>query len=224
MMTISARKSRSTRILTTTKIKPVRGRAGSWRHDRRHGPVVTLLTGLFILRPVAAQPSPASDLAVQLASGRSASIILNAKCARLAPGQSLRSVALDTASPPQILDIRRRLKVTRLDALKLRHVSIKCGEIELSNAWNWYVPSRLSAEMNKLLDTTETPFGLAVKSLAFTRRVEHGFAPTPPPGMILQQRALLLRGRDHMPFAFVLENYTENNQRPSEVTRTYKTR
>ncbi|MEE8658582.1 hypothetical protein [Sorlinia euscelidii] len=97
------------------------------------------------------------------------------------PGQSLRSVALDTASPPQILDIRRRLKVTRLDALKLRHVSIKCGEIELSNAWNWYVPSRLSAEMNKLLDTTETPFGLAVKSLAFTRRVEHGFAPTPPP-------------------------------------------
>lgn len=187
---------------------------GSWRLLRRHGPVISVLTGLFFLRPVAAQPFSASGLAGQLASGRSASVILKAECARLAPGQSLRSIALDTASPPQIPYISQRLKVTRLDAFKLRHVSIRCGEIELSNAWNWYVPSRLSAEMNKRLNTSETPFGLAVKNLAFTRRVEHGFAPTLPPGMILQQRALLLRGHDHMPFAFVLENYTENNQHP----------
>lgn len=213
-MTISARKSRSTRILTTTKIRPAPGQTGSWRNLRRHGPVISVLTGLFFLSPVAAQPFSAPDLASQLASGRSASIILKAECARLAPGQSLRSVALDTASPPQIPDIRQRLKVTRLDALKLRHVSIRCGGIELSNAWNWYVPSRLSAEMNRLLDTSETPFGLAVRNLAFTRQIEYGYAPTLPPGIILQQRALLLRGRDHMPFAFVLENYTENNQRP----------
>ncbi|UYH50635.1 hypothetical protein N5W20_05780 [Candidatus Kirkpatrickella diaphorinae] len=108
----------------------------------------------------------------------------------------------------------------RLDALKLRHVSIRCGGIELSNAWNWYVPSRLTAEMNKMLDTSETPFGLAVKNLAFTRQVEHGFAPALPPGFIFQQRALLLRGLDHVPFAFVLENYTENNRRLTGATRT----
>ncbi|XAO70707.1 MAG: hypothetical protein AAYR33_06445 [Acetobacteraceae bacterium] len=110
--------------------------------------------------------------------------------------------------------------MTRPGALKLRYVSIRCGGIELSNAWNWYVPSRLTAEMNKVLNMSETPFGLAVKGLAFTRRVEHGFAPAVPPGIIFQQRALLLRGRDHMPFAYVLENYTENNRRLSEATRT----
>ncbi len=48
--------------------------------------------------------------------------------------------------------------------------------------------------MNKVLNTSETPFGLAVKGLAFTRRVEHGFAPTLPPGIIFQQRALIAEG------------------------------
>ena len=35
----------------------------------------------------------------------------------------------------------------------------------MSEADNWYVPARLTPEMNAFLDTTDTPFGKAVRPL-----------------------------------------------------------
>ena len=35
----------------------------------------------------------------------------------------------------------------------------------LSEADNWYVPSRLTGEMNRVLETTAAPFGKAVMDL-----------------------------------------------------------
>jgi hypothetical protein len=45
-----------------------------------------------------------------------------------------------------------------------------CGDKLLSEADNWYVPGRLTPEMNRLLDQTDTPFGRAVKDLDFQRQ------------------------------------------------------
>jgi chorismate-pyruvate lyase len=62
-------------------------------------------------------------------------------------------------------DQRRRLQVTDGEEVRYRRVLLRCGDHVLSEADNWYVPSRLTAEMNRLLETTDTPFGDAVRPL-----------------------------------------------------------
>src|SRR5579862_3417486 len=64
---------------------------------------------------------------------------------------------------------RRELRVTRSDTVRYRRVKLLCGMRVLSEADNWYVPARLTSEMNKLLDGPDTPFGTVVKSLDFRR-------------------------------------------------------
>jgi hypothetical protein len=49
-------------------------------------------------------------------------------------------------------------------------VRLTCGDRVLSEADNWYVPARLTPEMNRVLDTTDTAFGRAVQPLNFRRR------------------------------------------------------
>jgi chorismate-pyruvate lyase len=60
---------------------------------------------------------------------------------------------------------RQRLHVTGQDAVRFRHVRLQCGTQVLSEADNWYVPARLTADMNRQLDTTDTPFGKVVRPL-----------------------------------------------------------
>jgi len=45
--------------------------------------------------------------------------------------------------------------------VKYRRVQPSCGDHILSEADNWYVPRRLTPEMNRLLETTDVPFGRA---------------------------------------------------------------
>src|SRR5260221_1915951 len=86
------------------------------------------------------------------------------------------------ASPPRIVasrvpDIdkaptpeqRRELGVTATDTVRYRRVRLMCGTLVLSEADNWYVPGRLTPEMNQLLDTTDRRFGVAVRPLHFQR-------------------------------------------------------
>jgi hypothetical protein len=70
------------------------------------------------------------------------------------------------ATPEQ----RARLRVTDETPLKYRRVQLYCGTHLLSEADNWYVPGRLSAAMNQLLEQTDTPFGKVVLPLAPYRR------------------------------------------------------
>ena len=53
--------------------------------------------------------------------------------------------------------------------VRYRHVQLSCGGKVLSEADNWYVPDRLTPDMNRLLDQTDTPFGRAVRDLNFRR-------------------------------------------------------
>src|SRR5580704_5566382 len=86
------------------------------------------------------------------------------------------------ASPPRIVALRvadvdkaptseqrRELGVSPTDSVRYRRVKLMCGALVLSEADNWYVPGRLTPEMNKLLDTADTPFGRVVQPLHFQR-------------------------------------------------------
>jgi hypothetical protein len=128
------------------------------------------------------------------------------------------------ATPEQ----RQRLEVTARDEVKYRRVQLRCGDQLLSEADNWYVPGRLTPEMNRLLETTDTPFGKAVEPLQPYRQtfaVTLLWAPLPDgweressalpdrtgraltiPAALFEHRAVLYT-RDHRPFSEVSEVY-----------------
>jgi chorismate-pyruvate lyase len=115
------------------------------------------------------------------------------------------------ADTPPTAEQRRRLGVDEGDVVKYRRVELTCGSRVLSVADNWYVPSRLTAEMNRLLETTDTPFGTAVAPLEPTRqtflvRMLWTDSSQPAPDTILEHRAVLY-AKDHQPFSEVDERY-----------------
>ncbi len=71
-----------------------------------------------------------------------------------------------TATPEQ----RQLLGLSPNDEVKYRRVRLHCGEHVLSEADNWYVPSRLTPEMNQQLETSDISFGRAVQALHFRRQ------------------------------------------------------
>ncbi len=96
--------------------------------------------------------------------------------------------------------------------MRYRRVRLSCGATVLSEAENWYVPSRLTADMNAQLESTDTPFGKVVQPLHFRRhtlaanllwhplpegwerqsRATHpAKAPLAIPSQVLQHRAVL---------------------------------
>ena len=105
---------------------------------------------------------------------------------------------------------------------------LRCGERTLSEADNWYVPSRLTVDMNRLLDTTDAPFGRVVQALEPYRQTlaatilweplpagwERRSTPLPSsgaatlaiPDALFEHRAVLFT-RDRVPFAEVDEIY-----------------
>ncbi|GGA09861.1 hypothetical protein [Dyella caseinilytica] len=114
------------------------------------------------------------------------------------------------------------------EPVRYRRVALSCGDVVLSDADNWYVPSRLTAAMNQLLDNSDVPFGKVVQPLHFRRQtlsaellwspLPEGWdsgAPLPPPSSaslaipdhVLQHRAVLYTA-DNQPFSLVVESYT----------------
>ena len=126
---------------------------------------------------------------------------------------------------------RRRLQVDQNEPVKFRHVELACGDRVLSEADNWYVPSRLTAEMNRSLETTDTPFGRAIAELKPFRQtfavevlwkpLEEGWEQRPPtadrpqqalaiPPKLFGHRALVYTP-DLKPISEVDEIYTREN-------------
>ena len=132
------------------------------------------------------------------------------------------------ADKPASAEVRAALDVKPDEPVSYRRVRLKCGDHVLSEADNWYVPARLTPEMNHVLETTDTPFGKAVAALHFRRHTlsanllwrplpkgwDMGTAPASDeagalkiPDHVLEHRAVLSTP-DGAPFSEVVETYT----------------
>jgi chorismate-pyruvate lyase len=171
-------------------------------------------------------------LNADLLSNSSATLTLDRWCDvhRLAtPARVVADRVRDARKDPTE-EQRKILGVGAEDPVGYRRVRLRCGDYVLSEADNWYVPARLTPEMNRVLDTTDTAFGRAVQALDFQRRTlsakllwsplpqgwEMG-APAPeangqalviPPHVLEHQAVLTLPGGT--PFSLVVETYTSN--------------
>lgn len=152
-----------------------------------------------------------------LAAQDSATAALGQWCARraLAAPATIRATPNPGDPLPATPAIRALLGVSAAEPVAYRNVRLSCGSHVLSNAHNWYVPARLTPEMNRLLTTSDTPFGTVVASLGFRRErlaARRGAAAECPPGTVLSHTAVL-RLPDGQPISQVVECYTEANLR-----------
>jgi chorismate-pyruvate lyase len=137
----------------------------------------------------------------------SATQVLTARCAELhlAEPAVVRAQSVPAADAVTA-EIRALLQVGGTEKVAHRHVRLTCGDHILSEADNWYVPARLTAEMNRILETSETPFGTVVRPLNFHRKTVA--ATQPSSGVaVLQVKAVLLTP-DETPISLVVENYS----------------
>ena len=152
-------------------------------------------------------------LNAQLLASRSATLTLEDWCRdhRLADEPRIVARLVTGVDKPATPEQRRRLDVSDRDEVRYRHVELRCGARVLSEADNWYVPGRLTSEMNRLLETTDTPFGKAVAALEPTRdtfavRLLWSDSTIPIPDALFEHHAVLYT-KDHRPFSEVAEVY-----------------
>jgi hypothetical protein len=167
----------------------------------------------------------------ELLASKSATTTLEAWCAAhkmASPARVVAIVARGTDVPATAAD-RSALQVNAREPLRYRRVSLACGTHVLSEAENWYVPSRLTHAINRALDTTSTPFGHVIaplKPMRETLSVERLWPPLPAgwenralslsdgnagalaiPHFLFRHRAVVFDGT-HRPLALVVETYT----------------
>jgi hypothetical protein len=191
------------------------GRTAAWRDN-----FTTRLQATALLQ----------SLNADLLSNSSATLTLDRWCEahRLAsPAQIVADRIRDVDKQPTA-EQRQILGVSATEPVRYRRVRLRCGERVLSEADNWYVPSRLTPEMNQALDSSDVAFGRAVQDLRFRRqtlsakllwsplpagwemgaKVPTGSSPTlQVPPQVLQHRAVLTLP-DGTPFSHVIETYT----------------
>ena len=111
-------------------------------------------------------------LNAELLAGRSATLTLEKWCSdhKLAAEPKILAKLVRGKEKPASPETRQRLQVSDEEPIKHRYVQLTCGDRVLSEADNWYVPSRLTPEMNQVLETSDTPFGKAVQALGFYRQ------------------------------------------------------
>jgi chorismate-pyruvate lyase len=161
-------------------------------------------------------------LNARLLEGPSATVVLEKWCAdhRMAPDPRISALVARDISKEATAEQRKRLGVGSDEPICYRRVRLVCGEHVLSEADNWYVPARLTSEMNRLLDGSDIPFGRVVQSLDPGRRsiaVRSFWSPLPEgweteralplPPELFEHRALLL-DRSGAPLAEVVETYS----------------
>ena len=131
----------------------------------------------------------------------------------IAPGETIAVEFVAGADEAPPADLRGILGVSAEVPLGYRHVRLVCGTVVLSDAHNWFVPARLTAEMNRQLNDTRVPFGRVAASLNFTREplaaARRGDPGCPVDAISTHKARLLLP--DGKPIAYVVECYTEAN-------------
>ncbi|CAA2107806.1 hypothetical protein MBUL_04347 [Methylobacterium bullatum] len=169
-----------------------------------------------------ASPSPSDSealietLSARLLNGDSATTVLEGWCGERGLAAQPLLVARRVAGPdrrPTAVQ-SERLKLLSGEAVRYRHVRLSCGAHILSEAENWYVPARLTDEMNRLLDATEAPFGRVVHALSPTRRnlgvdrLWDAASGIPGPSDLILSIQAILTDRSGRPICEVSETYT----------------
>src|SRR5258706_2859668 len=205
--------------------------------------LITLGVGLPVLL-AAAPPAPWRDTPIarlealaltqtlrgEILASPSATLTLERWCrthALAEPAQLIaRQIEANTAEAGAA--VRQHLQVSAAEPLRSRRVELRCGEHLLAIADNWYVPSRLTPAMNRLLKTTQLPFGKVVQPLSPQRQTLAAtllWSPLPEgweraarsapaagagtlsvPAALFAQRAIVFSAR-HQPIAEVYEVY-----------------
>jgi chorismate-pyruvate lyase len=170
------------------------------------------------------------SLNADLLSHPSATLTLERWCGAHALAPEVKIVARRVKGQDKPLpdDERAALGIGPDEPVRYRRVQLACGEHVLSEADNWYVPARLTPEMNQILDSTDQPFGKVVQALHFRRQtisadllwspLPAGWEmdaplPTPHKGAlaipheVLRHRAVLYT-EANQPFSLVVETYT----------------
>jgi chorismate-pyruvate lyase len=170
-------------------------------------------------------------LNAEILASRSATATLEKWCRdhALAPEPRVAAEVVEGEPRAPTAEQRQRLQADSGEVVRYRRVRLRCGGHVLSEAENWYLPGRLTAEMNRALETSDTPFGRVVAPLEPYRRTfearllwsplpegwERASESAPPcrssgplaiPGELFEHRALVL-GRDGRPIAEVHEVY-----------------
>src|ERR1051325_10767376 len=169
-------------------------------------------------------------LNARVLASRSATLTLEAWCRdhQLAKQPAIVAERVKGPAKAPSAEQRLRLQVPAEAEVRYRRVRLRCGERGLAEADNWYVPGRLTAEMNRVLDTTDTPFGKVVQPLEPYRQtfaMKLLWSPLPDgwerdsvapstgskatltiPQALFEHRAVLYT-REHKPFADVDEIY-----------------
>lgn len=208
----------------------------------------TIAAGALAMLALGASPAPISwpdtpvtrlealaelqTLNADLLSHDSATLTLDRWCARhhLADGARIVADRVRGQDKPPPAAVREQLHVEAGQPIAYRRVRLRCGAHVLSEADNWYVPSRLTPDMNRALETSDTAFGRVVQPLRFQRHTlsakllwsplpenwDSGGAPMPRadpgaalpiPDKVIEHQAVLTRG-DGEPFSYVVETYT----------------
>ncbi|MGZ9718630.1 hypothetical protein [Rhizobium miluonense] len=185
--------------------------------------VVTRVEALAVLQ----------TLNADLLSNASATLTLDRWCAahKLAPaGSKIVAQRVRGQDKPADAHIRQLLAVKPDEPIAYRRVRLACGDRILSEADNWYVPAKLTTEMNETLNTSDIAFGRAVQALNFTRTnlsAKLLWSPLPEgwemgaglpaaatgsltlPPFLLEHHAVL-KLPDGTPFSALIENYTRS--------------
>lgn len=172
-------------------------------------------------------------LDAELLANPSATLTLERWCTGLPPADPAQIVAVRMAGQEGEASAAVRALLAAQAGAPVRHrrVKLRCGDVTLSEADNYYLPERLTPEMNAILDTTDAPFGKVVHALGFRRRTLSSrllWTPLPPegemaprpmdddratpgplaiPAFVLEHRAVL-DTPDGAPFSALIERYT----------------
>ncbi len=170
------------------------------------------------------------SLNADLLAHDSATLTLERWCAdhRLADPALIVAERVRDVDKVATAEVRAALDVKPDELLGYRRVRLKCGDRVLSEADNWYVPARLTPEMNHVLETTDAPFGKAVAALHVRRHTLSAdllWRPLPKgwemdaaaaqddksaltvPAHVIEHRAVLSTP-DGEPFSEVVETFT----------------
>ncbi len=151
-----------------------------------------------------AQAPSADRIVAAIVGGESASIVLQGWCVDhgLPPLLARRVRGVEKPPPAAAL---APLAVRPGEPVGYRRVKLACGTVILSEADNWYVPGRLTRQMNRQLDSTDAPFGLVARPLHFIRRTLQA-RRAPDADHILEVTAVLVSATGAA-FSYVIEDY-----------------